>query len=323
MVRGRRNKGGSSSEESTGTPPEITLGLTSNSNQASVGQQPSTSHAVGDDLVTVADETLGATGFTARCDDQDKRLDRIESLLEGIASKPRRKSRAGRSGSRRKHQSPPPARLSRPSSRLPRSRPRYEPRSRSSSETSVSSMSSVSRSRSPIKSKPYKQENFLGRHDVVDSFDKLVLVNVRTLNILVEKGESVKNIQGVLDHLELLCTKAATKVFQTRALIEYDRAVRARANTSGLVAFRKVLNSDVLKYFSYDSSVNAITKQTKTKVSSKNGSSDVQRPCFAFNKAESSCVASSCKYKHACMFCRSPSHGASECKTESKAGPSK
>ena len=177
-------------------------------------------------------------------------------------------------------------------------------------------MSSGSRSRSPKKSKPFTHDNFLERHEKVDALDKLMLVSIRTLKQAIAEGQ---NVEGLLDHMEMICVKSSTKIYQVKAFIDFDKAVRDRANAKGISVFSKVDNADVLTYFSYDNTLAALASKQKPKqnVSSK---PEGQRVCFNFNKADTECVSQSCRYKHVCMFCRSSSHGANNCRVEGKTG---
>ena len=108
--------------------------------------------------------------------------------------------------------------------------------------------------------------------------------------------------------------KAANKVYQVEALIAYDKAVRARANLKGLSAFKVVETSDILTFFCYDNT--EIARQAAKSKKPANKSEQI-RPCFAFNKVIG-CNSQNCRYKHACMFCRSTAHGSHECKSEGK-----
>ena len=159
---------------------------------------------------------------------------------------------------------------------------------------------------------PFEQSNFIERGKKVDSFDKLILVNIRTIKIMFEHGE---DIRGLIDHVEMLCKKAGSKVFQIRALCDYDEAVRARADTKWMSAFERVEAGDILKYFLHDSSLNAMSsRSSKSKTKTDNSA----RVCFAFNKSDVTCAVVCCHYKHSFMYCGSTSHRASDCKVISK-----
>ena len=168
---------------------------------------------------------------------------------------------------------------------------------------------------------PFAQTNFVDKSVKVDSMDTLNLVSLRTLRILLEKGDSLEMALGFLDHAELLCEKAITKVYRPSALIAYDCSVRGRANLEGPRAFASVRNADVLRYFSYDSTVVAQKgsgSSTRKAPGSSRPSGVEKRPCFVFNKAEGSCKTEGCRYVHACMFCKSTAHGASGCSNSAK-----
>ena len=212
---------------------------------------------------------------------------------------------------------------------LPRSRKRHQsppwaPRARSASCSSSLSSGSSSSSRvgsKPPRSKhdktPFDQRNYLDKSVKIDTLDALYLINFRTIRILLEQGEGLEEILGVLDHFEHLCEKALTRVYRPAALISYDKSVRARANEHGPQSFASVKNVDVLRFFSYDNTIVANTK--KGSEGRKNPSATPGKgSCFAFNRPEG-CKHTSCRYAHTCMFCRSTSHGSSSCSTAPKA----
>ena len=121
-----------------------------------------------------------------------------------------------------------------------------------------------------------------------------------------------------MDHAELLCEKAITRVYRPSALIAYDVSVRSRANLEGPRAFATVLNCDVLRYFSYDSTVVAEKGASNSSRKASQPSGVEKRPCFAYNKSEGGCKTDRCRYVHSCMFCKSASHGASGCSSTKK-----
>ena len=152
----------------------------------------------------------------------------------------------------------------------------------------------------------------------MDSFEALMLANIRTVKLLAFDGE---DILALINHIELLCEKSMTRVYRPSALIDYDKSVRDRANKGGPEQYQLVQNVDVLRYFSYDSTVvagsNPGVHQKKMVAGTlfKKAS-----PCFAYNKSDKGCSMQNCKYRHACMYCRSSSHGAWSCSSGSKGG---
>ena len=213
----------------------------------------------------------------------------VSKILEG-------NSRA----SRRRHQSSP---------RVPRGR---SP-SNSDSEVSTDQLEGSRRTRSSSrrgKDSVFDQRNFVEKSVKIDSLEALFLVNIRTVLIMLKQGEPVV---GLLEHMELMCEKALTKVYRVNSLIAYDKCVRERADAKGLEVFGTVYNSDVLRYFSYDSTVVSSSRLNKSSKSSSSNRSAGKNPCFAFNRG--GCESSSCRYQHACMFCKSSSHGSQACST--------
>lgn len=250
-------------------------------------------------------KTQGATGLSTTFGETrirlESRISKVEagmqtmaSMLGGIqASMDRLEANQDSSGARssRKRQRSPPWMSGR--------------QSRSSSSTSSSRSSSPRRGKD--KPRIFDQSNFLDRSIKVDGFEALMLLNIRVVKYLAEQGE---DLVGLISHVELLCEKALTKVYRPSALIAYDQSVRGRASDKGPSAFGFVANVDVLRYFSFDSTVVATSSKPKTTVKSGGGE---KKPCFTFNKTEGGCKMQGCRYTHCCMYCRSTSHGASSC----------
>ena len=163
---------------------------------------------------------------------------------------------------------------------------------------------------------PFNQSNFIHKSEKVDCFEALVLVNIRTIKQMLEQEEEV---DGIIDHIELLCEKALTRVYRPLALCSYDRTVRDRANIKGISAFKVVENSDVLRHFAYDSTIIAEKGKSKPKTSTDRVSGE-RKNCFNFNKNEGGCKIANCKYAHKCMYCLNQSHGASTCPSTGKPG---
>ena len=226
--------------------------------------------------------------------------DAVHENLEARAST-RRMSPLGRQGRRRRQESPPRA-------------------DRESSEDSRASSSRAEdrRRRSRTRSKSCKrsefaQKNFVEKSVKIDSLEALMLVNIRTVAILLKQGE---DIHGLIDHIELICEKALTRVYRVGSLIAYDKCVRTRADDKGPSVFGQVFKSDVLRHFSYDSTIVAASKVNKGSKPASNKVTE-KRPCFRFNSTEG-CVNQGCKYSHSCMFCRSSSHGSPTCNVSTK-----
>ena len=191
--------------------------------------------------------------------------------------------------------------------KLPSSPPWMSGRTRSSRSSSRSSSSSSSRYRGKdVRLLPFDYCNFLDKSVKLDSFESLMLLQVRMVKSLFLQGE---DLLGLISHIELLCEKAMTRVYRIPSLIAYDHSVRVRASAKGPDGFGQVENADVLRYFAYDSTVVASAAKTKS-VTKTSGGGD-RKPCFAFNKGD--CKVQSCKFSHFCMYCRSQAHGASGC----------
>ena len=105
------------------------------------------------------------------------------------------------------------------------------------------SLSSVERSRSRSSGRSHRKKSSAGKYDgkyyleegdKLDSFERLMLVNLRILSKMYKKD---KDLQGFLDHTILLVEKADTDVFEPDTLIRYDHHVKTVAADKGSSTF--------------------------------------------------------------------------------------
>ena len=99
------------------------------------------------------------------------------------------------------------------------------------SDSSDSSASSESESDSDTKTKKkkkgkYNAAKYLDEGDKIDSFERLMLGNLRMAAKLLKKE---RDIQGLLQHLILIAEKAQSGTFGNDCLCKYDEAVRSAA----------------------------------------------------------------------------------------------
>ena len=290
----------------TPTRDEVAMGLSGSlppSNRRDV-EINATLKKTNDDLMTMGSRMSSVEGA----------VDRLSSAIGGLQASLDRRDDDERRPTRRPRRQ-----------QSPLGSPRWI-QGRQSRSTSRGSSSSEGRRRrrsySPKKPKgtddtPFDQRNYLEKAIKLDNVEALFLVNTRTVRILLEQGEPTEAVISVLEHVEMLCEKALTRIYRPSALIGYDKAVRTRANVDGVEAFGRVRNVDVLRHFSFDATIVA-GKGGNTKKSSggSNKSSDT-RSCFRFN-SEEGCKLTQCKYPHVCMFCRATTHGSPACTGGSK-----
>ena len=155
----------------------------------------------------------------------------------------------------------------------------------------------------------FNQVNFLANKEKIDSIEKLLLVNVRLVKAMYEKGE---DIFSLIAHIEILIEKSVTKIYTVKALTAYDSSVKDRADKVGIKAFDSVDTAEVLRHLCYDGTVQAqkIAYQ-KPKIQSKSTKS--VNTCFAYNRSEG-CRNDPCRYKHICSNCSTQGHTAESCK---------
>lgn len=186
-----------------------------------------------------------------------------------------------------------------------------------SSSISSSSLSSESRSSSPVRRsrakgghrrRTYSQSRHLDRGEVLNNFEKLMVITFRTLLELLENGVQPK---GFLRHGLTMAEKAASGAYQDRAFIAYDASVRQRASRIGPSAFGLPVNEELIRHFSLENS-----KRFDTRANG-GGARKRKNTCYRYN-SETGCPSKECIYVHRCAFCKVEGHPARECRSVDK-----
>ena len=138
--------------------------------------------------------------------------------------------------------------------------------------------------------------------------------------VIDNKDIDVVDMKNYLRHLSYLAHKAGPKVFVQEAVIDYDKAVRAKAEENGMKAFTAGDVELTLLYFGYENTVagNSASKQSqKSGGTGTNGQGAKKQAlrCHLFNFEESGCPkGGSCKFPHVCKKCGAKDHGFIKCK---------
>ena len=158
---------------------------------------------------------------------------------------------------------------------------------------------------------PFDQRTYGKKGDVIDTFEKLMVITFKTLRQFLENKY---DIRGLVRHGLSLSEKAAKDVYRPEAFVRYDESVRDRAAHDGPSAFNSVEQEDVLRFFCYDS---VKTKKAGTATSTKGGSSQKKdKICLRYN--DSGCTSKGCPYAHKCIACEEWGHSRKECKALKK-----
>ena len=185
-----------------------------------------------------------------------------------------------------------------------------------SSSSSCSSMSGYSSddARAPRRRRdrrrPFSYRHYLKKGDVLDNFEGLMVVSLKTMLNRLDQGGDVR---GIINHSLLMAEKESSHIYVVKAAIAYDASVRDRANgPEGPDAFNVVKQEDVLRYYSFENSKRAnVTVSNSDKKGSK-VKRRVSLPCFKFN-ADGGCTIPQCNFTHKCSICESREHSAKTC----------
>ena len=157
----------------------------------------------------------------------------------------------------------------------------------------------------------YDASKFLDEGDKVDSFERLILANLRMAIKLLKKE---RNIKGLLQHLVMVTEKAEKGMFASDSLCKYDEAVRNIASEKGLHSFSKIDPNTIFKFLTYDGTLAAerAKRATETGRRQGRGRSGVLYACYAFNNASEGCKGN-CGYRHNCSSCGAQNHIFGDC----------
>ena len=158
---------------------------------------------------------------------------------------------------------------------------------------------------------PFDQRSYGKKGDVIDSFEKLMVITFKTLRQFLENKYDLK---GLVRHGLSLTEKAAKDVYRPEAFVKYDESVRDRAAHDGPTAFNSVEQEDVLRFFCYDSVKH---KKTSGGASGKSGAPQKrEKICLRYN--DGGCTSKNCPYAHKCIACEEWGHPRKECKSLKK-----
>ena len=145
----------------------------------------------------------------------------------------------------------------------------------------------------------------------MNNFESLMVITFRTIKELADEGFDVT---GIIDHGLLLAEKGSKACYKQEALLSYDEEIRKRAGRSGPEEFGRVVQEDILRYFSFD---NSIANGSAATGSGRPNRKKSEKVCIKFN-SESGCHSKSCPFTHKCFVCDDPSHGKPACKQAKK-----
>ena len=171
----------------------------------------------------------------------------------------------------------------------------------------------------------------------IDTSARLIMLLHCLLDEL-DDSKPVENTKGLRAHISYLTVKASEGIYDVRALLAYDSAMREKASKDGIEAFTggdtKLTNyylgySGTIQAMSYAASAannrpNSTTSIRKQGGSSYGGSRGGRRQSFTGWKklcAEKNCCfafaqgnrCDGCMFKHMCVVCNATTHGMSTC----------
>ena len=158
-----------------------------------------------------------------------------------------------------------------------------------------------------IRKNPFDQRNYGKKGDVIESFEQLMVVLLKTMTQLLDLKYDVR---GIIKHGLMMAEKAAKDVYEPEAFTQYDDSVRSRAGHVGPTAFGTVDQEGVLRFFSCD---NLKCKRAPADMyKSSQSSSRKDEVCLRFN--DKGCSNKSCPYAHRCIACEEYGHAKKDCK---------
>ena len=217
-----------------------------------------------------------------------------------------KKSKTDTSKKQSRHRSPSPE--------LSSSESESDSSSSSSDDDSESDREVLPKRKSKKKKKgKYDASKFLDEGDKIDSFERLILANLRMAIKLLKKEH---NIKGLLQHLVLITEKAEKCMFANDSLCKYDEAVRATANEKGLRTFGKIDPTTIFKFLTYDGTLAAERAKHAADSNKKQsrGRSGAMYACYAYNNTSEGCKGN-CGYRHICSSGGAQNHLIGVCPT--------
>lgn len=162
----------------------------------------------------------------------------------------------------------------------------------------------------------YRHDNFVHEGENVSGFNSVMLVGVRTVKQMLLYQEDAL---PMLKHLEFMAKKSTLGAYKNDTYVEYDKAVRRRAESDGVKSFGVIATEEVATSFCPE---NMYSKDSKSSGKPSSSKKKQWRHCRAFN--EGSCSYKNCVYAHVCMVCDEQGHGRFECtRVKAKTGINK
>ena len=164
----------------------------------------------------------------------------------------------------------------------------------------------------------------------IDCIENLIFCLNALIDDVSDKG--VDSPRGIRRHLSYLTSMSKQGIYDIRALVSYDAAVREKADKEGIEVFDSVDTAINNLYLGYGGTKHARQLSTTQSVQSNNaprnkgGSSakGKRQPFTGWKKvsAEKGCcfsfgagkVCEGCAFKHSCAYCDATTHGLLKCK---------
>lgn len=162
----------------------------------------------------------------------------------------------------------------------------------------------------------YKHDNYLFEGEAASGFNSVMLLGLRIVKQMLLYREDAF---PMLKHLEFMAKKSTRGSYKNDTHVQYDKAVRRRADSDGPRSFGVIATEEVATSFCPENMYNKDFKGAGKPSSNKKKQS---RHCRAFN--EGSCSYKNCVYAHICIVCDEQGHGRHECtRVKAKTGVNK
>lgn len=188
------------------------------------------------------------------------------------------------------------------------------------SDSSLSSgdelnMTASARRPSKKERKRFQQSSYVNEGELVNCFEAVVLIAMRTIYELLDGG---LDPSPIYKHIEFMSKKSLQCNYQPETFVLYDACVRERAAREGVSAFGKVDQCETAMYFSQE---NMIQRQNRTGKSQNQARKKSKQPCWSYN--DSGCQYKNCSYGHFCAICEEAGHGKRDCQAIKKKSTNK
>lgn len=128
-------------------------------------------------------------------------------------------------------------------------------------------------------------------------------------------GMEYDDLSRYVGHVAFMCRHASTGTYSDKAFRGYDKAIRDKAKSKGLKAFRMGDTELSMLHFTLDNTraVKEVRKPSGQSYSSKTYEVG-KKVCYAFNYSKDGCTARNCDYEHKCIICKTSDHSIETCK---------